>query len=95
MPRTLIDMASSTAMPEQAVVFKPIATLFVNKLRDFVHEKMGWLRMVNSERVRKDVSHKLTAKKNKRTTEFDLRVGDNYGIVQGGCSKDTAAAPPI
>ena len=26
-PRTLIDMASSTAMPEQAPVFKPIATL--------------------------------------------------------------------
>ena len=32
--------------------------------------------MVNSERVRKDVSHKLAADKNKRTTEFDIRVGD-------------------
>ena len=49
-PRTLIDMASSTAMPEQTRVFKPIATLFVNKLRDFVHENMGWLRMCHRPR---------------------------------------------
>ena len=32
--------------------------------------------MVNSERVRKDVGHKLAAAKNKRTTEFDIRVND-------------------
>ena len=32
--------------------------------------------MVNSERVRKDVSHKLAAAKNKRTTQFDIRVND-------------------
>ena len=65
-PRTLMDMASSTAMPEQMQAFKPAATLFINKLRDFVHETMGWLRMVNSERARKDVSHNLAAEKNKR-----------------------------
>ena len=32
--------------------------------------------MVNSERVRKDVSHKLAAAKNKCTTEFDIRIND-------------------
>ena len=86
-PRTLIDMASSTAMPEQTRVFRPIATLFVNKLRDFVHENTGWLRMVNSERVRKNVSHKLAAGKNKRTTEFDLRIGDMASYRAGAAVK--------
>ena len=37
---------------------------------------MDWLRLVNSERVRKDVSHKLAAAKHKRTTEVDIRVND-------------------
>ena len=79
-------MASSTAVPEQTQAFKPVATLFINKLRDFVHENMGWLRMVNSERVRKDVSHKLAAEMNKRTTEFDLRVG-NMASYRGAAVK--------
>ena len=35
-----------------------------------------WLRLVNSERVRKDVSHKLAGAKNKRTTDFNIRVND-------------------
>ena len=43
-PRTLMDMASSAAMPEQVRAFKAVDTLFINRLRDFVHNNMGWLR---------------------------------------------------
>ena len=75
-PHTLVDMASDDRLPARVVPLKPVDTLFVNKLRDFVHGNQSWLRMVNSKRVRKDVSHKLAAAKNKCTTEFDLQVGD-------------------
>ena len=75
-PRTLMDMASSDRLPTEVRQFKPVDALFINKLKDFVHENMGWLRMVNSERLRKDVSHKLAGAKHKLTTQFDLRVGD-------------------
>ena len=75
-PRTLMDMASSERQPAEVRQFKPADALFINRLKDFVHENMSWLRLVNSERVRKDVSHKLAGAKNKLTTQFDLRVGD-------------------
>ena len=75
-PRTLMDMASSDRQPAEVRQFKPADALFINRLKDFVHENMSWLRLVNSERVRKDVSHKLAGAKNKLTTQFDLRVGD-------------------
>ena len=78
-PRTLIDMASASTpsrQPAQERALTLTDTLFVNKLKDFVHENMDWLRMVNSERVRKDVSHKLAAAKNKRTSEIAIRVND-------------------
>ena len=67
-PRTLMDLASADRQPAQPKPLKAVNTLFVNKLKDFVHENMDWLRLVNSERVRKDVSHKLAAAKHKRTT---------------------------
>ena len=75
-PRTLMDLASADRVPEVMVNHKPTDVLFINKLKDFVHGNLDWLRMVNSERVRKDVSHKLAAAKNKRTTEFDIRIND-------------------
>ena len=75
-PRTLMDLASSDRQPAQLKPLKATDTLFVNKL----YGKMDWLRLVNSERVlvRKDVSHKLAAAKNKRTTstEFDMCIND-------------------
>ena len=75
-PRTLVDLASADRQPAQPKPLKATGTLFVNKLKDFVHDNMDWLRLVNSERVRKDVSHKLAAAKHKRTTEFDIRAND-------------------
>ena len=73
-PRTLMDLASSARLPEQGRALKATDSLFINRLKEFVHETIYWLRMVNSERVRKGVSHKLAGAKNKRTTEFDIRV---------------------
>ena len=75
-PRTLMDLASADRQPARVVAMKPADTLFINKLKDFIHGNLDWLRMVNSERVRRDVSHKLAAAKNKRTTEFDIRIND-------------------
>ena len=75
-PRTLMDVASTERQPAQPRALRATDTLFVNKLKDFVHENMDWLRLVNSERVRKDVSHKLAAAKHKRTTAFEIRVND-------------------
>ena len=71
-----MDLASADRQPGRIVAMKQTDTLFINKLKDFVHGNLDWLCMVNSERVRKDVSHKLAAAKNKRTTEFDIRVKD-------------------
>ena len=71
-----MDLASADSQPERVVAMKPTNTLLVNKLKDFVHGNLDWLHMVNSERVRKDVSHKLAAANHKRTTEFDIRVKD-------------------
>ena len=57
-----------------------------------MHDNMDWLRLVNSERVRKDVSHKLAAVKHKRTTEFDIRVNDmvSYMYRAGGLQSRTS-----
>ena len=95
-PRTLMDMASSERLPAEVRQFmiRPADTLFINHLKDFVHENMSWLRMVNSERVQKDVSHKLAGAKHKLTTQFDLRVGDMV-LYRGGCSEDPAADASI
>ena len=71
-----MDMASSERLPTEVRQFRPADALFINRLKDFVHENMSWLRLVNSVRVRKDVSHKLAGAKNKLTTQFDLRTGD-------------------
>ena len=58
---------------------------FINKLKDLIHENMNWLHYVNSERVRKDVGHKLVAAGKKRTTAFDFRVNNmvSYRAVTG------------
>ena len=78
-PRTPMELASADRPPAQRKPLGTTDTLFVNKRKDFVHENMDCLRIVNSERVRKDVSHKLcklAAARNSRTTEFDISVND-------------------
>ena len=75
-PRTLMDMATFPQHDSEMAELKPADTLFINRLKDYITGNLEWLHFVNSERVRKDVGHKLVASERKRTTAFDFHVND-------------------
>lgn len=76
-PRTLLDVASyAETKGDKTRTMKPVDLRFVNKIKDYIQSNMTWLWFVNSERVRKDVGHKLVASEGKRSTAFDFRTND-------------------
>ena len=72
----MMDMATYQPNGTAQKHLKAPDTRFINKLKDHIHENMNGLHYVNSDRVRKDVEHKLVAAGKKRTTVFDFRVND-------------------
>ena len=70
----MMDMATAVSDPGDVALRTPTDTLFINQMKDHIHDNHEWLHLVNSERVRKDVGHKLVASERKRTQAQDHRV---------------------
>lgn len=75
-PRTLMDVASPNFTDFSATKIGDTGMQFVEQLRERIRDSMQWLHFRNSERVRKDIGHKLVAAEKKRTMQTDLREGD-------------------